>query len=209
MGRFKILTGPTRTWQLDQGSKTSENKSNDRFEAHKKAFRGIQEDNRQANGEWILTKEGEIFASIAQRCNREIGTLENEVQAESPEVTITTTEFIAEHILTPQISNILSSKNDLTVTLDMRDVNVSLAYGEADLAIRLGRPTSGKLVSSKLADIQMNLFSKGGKLSKRWFGLPAQFDWVPEMQLALDFFGCQPVVRVGSFARRLCGNWRG
>ncbi len=155
---------------------------------------------RQPNGEWSLTEDGAVFALIAKRCSDEIRALDGQDQTASKAITITTTEFIGEHILAPQVGNTISAQDDLTLTLDMQDVNVSLAYGDADLAIRLGRPTSGKLISSKLADLEMNIFSNGGKMTQRWVGLPAQFDWVPEMQLGLDFFGCPPVFRVGSYA---------
>lgn len=155
---------------------------------------------RQANGEWILTREGRVFASTAKRCDAEINALNGETAVFSPEITITTTEFVGEHILTPQICNVLNGPDGIRLTLDLRDRNVSLAFGEADLAIRLGRPTSGKLIASKIGDIKMDVFSPGGKDTTRWVGLPSQFDWVPEMQLALDHFGCEPILRVGSFA---------
>jgi len=155
---------------------------------------------RQPNGEWVLTKEGVKFAAIARRCNREISALQDSSSTTSPEITITTTEFVGEHILAPHISDVISQEEDLVLTLDMRDRNVSLAFGEADLAIRLGRPTSGKLVASKLADLEMNTFSVNGEMTKKWVGLPSDLDWVPEMQLGYEFFGCEPTVRAGSFS---------
>lgn len=155
---------------------------------------------RQPSGEWALTQEGKVFAATAKRCNTEIDALNGDAQTPAPEIIITTTDFVGEHILAPHISNVISRPNDLVLTLDMRDRNVSLAFGEADLAIRLGRPTTGKLIASKLADIEMGVFSIDGKMTKRWIGLPSQYDWVPEMQFALDFFGCEPIIRLGSFA---------
>lgn len=155
---------------------------------------------RQPNGEWSLTKEGLVFASTAKRCDIEIDALNSDTADTAPEITITTTEFIGEQILTPKVRNVISSDEDFVLTLDMRDRNVSLAFGEADLAIRLGRPTSGKLIASKLSDIEMNAFSVNGEVSRRWVGLPAQFDWAPEMQFGLEFFGCEPIMRAGSFS---------
>ena len=154
---------------------------------------------RQPNGEWVLTKDGRAFAAIANRCNVEIGILEGPVQKTSQNVTITTTDFLADHILAPQVSNVLSDQSDLIVDIDSHYQNVSLAYGEADLAIRLARPTSGKIVASKLADIEMDLFSKNGKMTKRWVGLPAKFDHHPEMKMCFEFFDCPPALRVSNF----------
>ena len=155
---------------------------------------------RRPNGEWSLTKEGMVFASTAKRCSSAISALSNKTVEERSEITVTTTDFVGDHILSPQIHNLIDAPDKISLTIDMRDRNLSLAFGEADLAVRLGRPTSGKLVASKLADLDMNIFSLQGRMTKRWVGLPAQFDWVPEMQLGLDFFGCEPTIRVGSFA---------
>ena len=155
---------------------------------------------RQPNGEWQLTKEGGVFAETAKRCFLEINALNGESAKASPEITITTIDFVGDYILTPRISDMLSRPNGIDLTIDMRDRNMSLAFGEADLAVRLGRPTSGKLVASKLTDLDMNVFSFDGTGRKHWVGLPSQFDWVPEMQLGLEVFGCKPILRVGSFA---------
>lgn len=155
---------------------------------------------RQPSGEWLLTKEGDVFAQTAKRCFSEINALNGDVARATPEITVTTTEFVGDHILTPQICNLLSKPNDLILTIDLRDRNMSLAFGEADLAIRLGRPKSGKLVTSKLADLEMNAFSPLGCRTNDWVGLPAQFDWVPEMQLGMQVFGRKPLIRVGSFS---------
>lgn len=155
---------------------------------------------RQPNGEWILTKDGMLFATAAKRCDVEIGMLNGCAEDTPTEVTITTTEFVGENILAPRLGDLMENDNDLVLTLDMQDRNVSLAYGEADLAIRLGRPTTGKLVASKLADIEMNVFSVGGRRTTRWVGLPAEYDWVPEMQMAREFFGCEPMMRLGNYS---------
>lgn len=155
---------------------------------------------RRANGEWSLTKEGMMFAATAKRCASAISALSNNATEDRPEITVTTTDFVGDYILSPQIHNMMEAPDSISLTIDMRDRNLSLAFGEADLAVRLGRPKSGKLIASKLADLEMNIFSPQGRMTKRWVGLPAQYDWVPEMQLGLDFFGCEPTIRVGSFS---------
>ena len=155
---------------------------------------------RQPNGEWAMTEDGEKFALIAKRCSVAIETIENQSQTTTSNITISTTDFVADHILAPQICNALLIRSDLVLDIDSNHQNVRLAYGEADLAIRLRRPTSGSLITSKLADIEMNLFSVNGQMTKRWVGLSSKFDHHPEMQMCFKFFGCQPVLRSSNFA---------
>ncbi|MEP3296022.1 MAG: LysR family transcriptional regulator [Litoreibacter sp.] len=155
---------------------------------------------RQPNGEWALTEDGENFALIAKRCSLAIETIEDQIQATTPNIMISTTDFVADYILAPHVKTILSEQNDLVIDIDSNHKNVRLAYGEADLVIRLRRPTSGSLIASKLADMEMNQFSPNGQMMKRWVGLSSTFDHQPEMQMCFDFFGCQPVFRSSNFA---------
>ncbi len=155
---------------------------------------------RQPNGEWAMTEDGKKFTLVAKRCNAAIETIEDKSQATTSNIVISTVDFVADYILAPHVSTALSDQSDLVMDVDSNYQNVRLAYGEADLAIRLGRPTSGKLITSKLADIEMNLFSMGGRMTKRWVGLSSNFDDEPEMQLCFEFFGCQPVFRSSNFA---------
>lgn len=155
---------------------------------------------RQPNGEWQLTKEGAVFSATARRCFEEIDALSADTPTVRPCITVTTTEFIGENVLAPHLSNVLSAPSDIALTLDLRDRNVSLAYGEADLAVRLGRPTSGKLVASKIADIEMGIYAPEGRDAKRWVGLPSKYDWVPEMQMGFSHFKNEPLIRLGSFS---------
>ena len=154
---------------------------------------------RQPNGEWALTQDGQIFAAIANNCNDEISSLDRKIQDTSSKITITTTDFLADFVLAPKIGCLLSDEPDLMLDIDCHHQNVSLSYGEADLAIRLARPSSGRMMGSKLADLEMNLFSPNGGMTKRWVGLPTKFDHHPEMKMCFDFFDCPPVLRVSNF----------
>lgn len=155
---------------------------------------------RQPNGEWAMTEDGEKFALIAKRCSVAIETIDKQSQATTSNITISTTDFVADYILAPRVRSALLVQSDLVLDIDSNHQNVRLAYGEADLAIRLRRPTSGSLIASKLADVEMNLFSMSGQMTKRWVGLSSKFDHQPEMQMCFKFFGCQPILRSSNFA---------
>ncbi|MEP3180555.1 MAG: LysR family transcriptional regulator, partial [Lentilitoribacter sp.] len=155
---------------------------------------------RQPDGGWALTEDGAEFALVAKRCSVAIETIEDPSPTKTSNITISTIDLVADYILAPKISNILSDHSDLVLDIDSNYQDVRLAYGEADLAIRRGRPTSGNLIASKLANIEMNLFSMGGQMTKRWVGLPSKFDDQPEMQMCFEFFDCQPVFRSSNYA---------
>ena len=155
-------------------------------------------------GEWSLTEHGTRFVEAARRCQSEIEQLSGDGTYES-DLTISTLEFIAVSYLAPKLERLSARQNGIDLTINCGDENVSLAYGEADLAIRLGRPKSGRLFVSKLGDVEMSIFTPDGKHSTEWIGLPQEYDWVPEMQLAFAHFQSQPTIRLGSFSgiRRL------
>lgn len=156
---------------------------------------------RSRTGDWSLTDQGRVFAKAARRCQAEIDSLCDDPVDEGPtEIKISTVDFIAEKIFAPNICELMTLDSQVSLTLDTQDKNVSLAFGEADLAIRLGRPKAGRLVVSKLTDIDMSVFSSGGVKTKDWVGLPIELDWVPEMKLGYAFFGRPPVMRMSTFA---------
>lgn len=156
---------------------------------------------RTSNGEWSLTDQGREFAEAAKHCQKVIEQLgSEESRPVLREITLSTTEFIAATILAPRMGALKDYDADLTLTLDTRDRNVSLAFGEADMAIRLARPKSGRLIGAKICDLKMGVFAPIGTTPRGWVGLPAELDWVPEMQLGLAHFGCPPSIRMGSFA---------
>lgn len=155
---------------------------------------------RQRGGEWVLTDQGKAFARTARRCQREISLLGEADQEETAcRVTISANEFVARHYLIPQLKRFRAVQNGAVLTLDTEDRNVSLAYGEADMALRLGRPTTGCLIVSKVGEIEMGVYTPGNALQRKWVGLPGELDWAPEMQLGHGVFGQPPTIRRGSF----------
>lgn len=157
--------------------------------------------NRTGNGDWKMTAMGDVFVLAAERCKKEIdGLSEPVVEQETQCIKISTVEFIADRFLAPAIGEFFNPECGLSVSLDVQDRNVSLAFGEADLAIRMARPTSGRLVASKVGDVAMSVFCPVGGDKLNWIGLTDEYDWVPEMKLGLEFFGRPPALRMGSFA---------
>jgi DNA-binding transcriptional LysR family regulator len=68
-------------------------------------------------------------------------------------VRLTATPAVAEDLIAPAIARLRKRHPGLVVDLDASVPYADLARREADIAVRLSRPTSGDLVSVKLADV--------------------------------------------------------
>ncbi|WP_108839460.1 LysR family transcriptional regulator [Tateyamaria sp. Alg231-49] len=155
---------------------------------------------RTSSGEWELTEQGRAFATAARLCQNEISRLGGPAEAnDKQDITVSTVDFVAETFLAPKIGELPLHRKKISLTLEATDRNVSLAYGEADLAIRLGRPKQGRLVVSRIGTIDMGVYASERNFGNAWVGLPACFDWVPEMQAGFEFFGEAPAIRMSTF----------
>ncbi len=155
---------------------------------------------RTSNGEWSMTEHGKAFAKTARLCQNEIARLGGpDEEMEQQTIRVSTVDFVAEYFLTPKLSYLPVNPEKTALSLEAADKNVSLAYGEADLAIRLGRPKQGRLIISKIGTIDMGLFASERVGGTAWIGLTSDLDWVPEMQAGYEIFGEPPAIRLSSF----------
>jgi DNA-binding transcriptional LysR family regulator len=115
-------------------------------------------------------------------------------------IVITSLEFLLTHFLSPKLKSGMNCYPETRLALVASDRRLSLAYGEADIALRFGRPTEGHLIASKIADVNFEFVRMQGSNSSEWIGLPEDLDWTPEMQCGLNHFGKQPILRVSCYA---------
>ncbi|MEM7438035.1 MAG: LysR family transcriptional regulator [Pseudomonadota bacterium] len=150
--------------------------------------------------DWELTDEGRQVYDLASRFSDDLRTFSAELaEVESTErtVRITAVEFLVNEVLPQTIPDFLASHPNIKLEISASDQKLSLAYGEADIALRLTRPTEGRLVARRVADIPMGIWGTGP--SKDWIGLPSELDWTPEMKNGRAFFGRPPALRVPSY----------
>ncbi|WP_322049592.1 LysR family transcriptional regulator [Paraburkholderia sp. J67] len=114
---------------------------------------------------WTLTPEGEPLARQATRLDDEahafsraaagISSLSGTVRLSAPPV-------LASHFLVPHLSAMHAQwpKIDLEVIGESRDA--SLSRGEADLAIRMSRPTASGLAARRVGEIGYGLYAVSG-----------------------------------------------
>lgn len=152
---------------------------------------------------WTPTALGSQLIEVAERVEAEIIAAETQVEAQSDRLTgvlkISSLSFINTHFITPQIARFQITHPGLTVMLDASDDVVSLAYRQADIALRLSRPSEGRLVARRLCAIPMTATARRGETPRDWVGLTENLDWTPEMKAGFAHFGRAPVVRIDSF----------
>ncbi|NIE66428.1 LysR family transcriptional regulator [Burkholderia sp. Ax-1719] len=114
---------------------------------------------------WSLTPEGEALARQATRLDDEaqafsraavgVSSLRGTVRISAPPV-------LASHLLVPRLAAIRSQwiNIDLEVIGESREAN--LARGEADLAIRMLRPTAAGLVARCIGEMGYGLYAANG-----------------------------------------------
>jgi DNA-binding transcriptional LysR family regulator len=87
--------------------------------------------------------------------------------AEIATVRVATTESMAGAFIVPAVRSLRTSHPHIQVTVTTGWAQVDLRKGEADLAVRLVRPTDPRLACRKLADFRLRLYASRAYLSGR------------------------------------------
>jgi DNA-binding transcriptional LysR family regulator len=155
-------------------------------------------------GNWSITDEGKTLLRVAKEINKKLDSLDLAPSKSRQIIKISSIEFLFSHYLAPQLGTGLGAFPDTEIHFLGTDRRLSLAYGEADIAFRFGRPEEGNLMASKIATIRYDVWSAPGTKPKDWIGLEEDLDWTPEMKFAAAYFGRPPIARMSSFvaARR-------
>ncbi len=112
-------------------------------------------------------------------------------------VRIAATESIARIMLAPAVGRFLADNPRLRLRLEAGPGNVSLARGEADLAIRMARPERGDLLVRKLADLEFAGYErKNLDGERRWLTYDEDLAHLPEARaIAGRLDGREPALR--------------
>lgn len=78
----------------------------------------------------------------------------------------------AEHMLAASLARLTATHPALEVELVGEDRNISIARGDADLALRFGRPTRGEAVTRRVGDADYGLYATADYLART-----AEADW--------------------------------
>ncbi|PLS20588.1 LysR family transcriptional regulator [Neptunicoccus cionae] len=157
---------------------------------------------QKSGSEWELTTEGrrlfEMAAGFSDDLRSFHATTPSGLQT-TQTLRVTALDFLISTVLSKSLNAFTTRHPNVTLELSGSNNRVSLAYGEADIALRLTRPTEGRLVAHRIADIRMGIYGPKNCTSKDWIGLTFDLDWTPEMKNGLAFFSREPKLRTSSF----------
>jgi DNA-binding transcriptional LysR family regulator len=141
------------------------------------------------------TDAGAVFIARAEQVQGEVQALVLETRAEAEgirgPVRITAVDALFDYWLVERLPALLQRQPDLQLRLIADDGNLSFTRREADLALRLARPTrDAALVMRKLGDIDMAVFAGAQYAPIRreqwgeqpWLTYGDELSGVPEMQ---------------------------
>ncbi len=152
---------------------------------------------------WLPSKLGTQLIGFAESIEKQIleadAVFDTRRSGVSGELRISSISFVNTYFIGPQMLEFQREHPELTISLEASDDRVSLAYREADVALRLARPSEGRLIGKRIARIPIVAAARRGVRPKRWVGLPESLDWTPEMQLGQRHYGVQPSYRIDSF----------
>ena len=152
---------------------------------------------------WMATKVGMQLIGFAETVEKQIleadAVFDTRRAGVTGELRISSISFINAQFIGPRMIEFQRDHPDLSVSLEASDDRVSLAYREADVALRLARPSEGRLIGKRIAQIPVTAVARRGVKPNKWVGLPETLDWTPEMQLGSRHFGGPPIFRTDSF----------
>jgi DNA-binding transcriptional LysR family regulator len=115
------------------------------------------------NGRYMPTSIGAQIAGLARGMEEPALAITRAFAGVAPDVAgpvrMTSTDLVGSHMATPVVAELQKRHPGLEIELVSSNDNLSLARRDADIALRLGRPTSGDLFSRKLCDIEFYLYA--------------------------------------------------
>lgn len=119
-------------------------------------------------GRYVLTPDGERVADHARRMNAEALAIERALRAgrgeEAVEVSVSAPPLFVTHLIAPRLGVLKRAHPRLRLHLLGESRTASLSGGEADLAVRLSRPTDGALVVRRVGTVTYRLYADAAYL---------------------------------------------
>lgn len=136
----------------------------------------------------FLTDDGVRLLEKAQRAAEEFQSFERAAASvregfEKTPIRISATEPIISDILAPALGVLRQSSPKIVVQLSSSNETARLARREADMALRLVRPTGDSLIARRLPDIELACFAAKGFLAGK---NPEKIDITNQPLLAFD-----------------------
>ncbi len=121
-------------------------------------------------GKYVPTPVGSQIVALASEMEEPALKITRAFAGLPPEIAgpvrITTTEVVATEILTPMLPKFAAKFPEIDLEILVGQSNLSLARREADIALRLGRPTEGDLFSRRLDEQVYYLYASRAYLER-------------------------------------------
>jgi len=123
---------------------------------------------------YVLTEAGHRLLPRAERIEREALGVERDVAGEDQKlegvVKLTATEMLTTRFIAPHLKRFRERYPEIQLDLNCTNLDVNLARREADIALRLARPTQEDLIIKRLSFIHLGLYASRDYADR--FGLP-------------------------------------
>lgn len=130
---------------------------------------GVPLFHRHARG-LVLTEQGEILLEAATEVARRMAVAESALGESRDQPTghlrVSTTVGVGTIWLTGHLTEFADLYPDITMSLVVSDVDVDLSMREADVAIRLQRPTQSDLIQRRLMTVHTHLYAAHAYLER-------------------------------------------
>ncbi|MGH6907269.1 MAG: LysR family transcriptional regulator [Aestuariivirga sp.] len=147
---------------------------------------------RHARG-LILTEQGEVLYRTAHEVFTKLSAAQTRLmdskEKPSGELRITTTVGLGSVWLTPRLKEFIELYPQIAITLLLDDRELDLAMREADVAIRLRRPTQPDLIQRKLFTVHHHIYASTEYVKKH--GIPKSVDDLDKHKIMM--FGQPPI----------------
>ena len=123
---------------------------------------------------YVLTEAGHRLLPRAERIERETLGVKRDVAGEDQKlegvVRLTATEMLTTRFIAPHLRRLRERYPEIQLELQCTNLDVNLARREADIALRLARPTQEDLIIKRLSFIDLGLYASLDYIDR--FGLP-------------------------------------
>jgi DNA-binding transcriptional LysR family regulator len=154
---------------------------------------------QRKNGRLVPTALGRAAVSAAEAMERAYGEIAD-TSGERGSVRISAVAFVIDRLIAPALPDFNRRHPRITLELVASNEQSSLTRREADIALRMARPASGRLVSRQIGNIPLYLAAKAGTTPTHYMAYEQDLDDMPEMQAISSYFGGPPIVRLSSLS---------
>jgi DNA-binding transcriptional LysR family regulator len=154
------------------------------------------------DGRKVATAFGEKLIQTAVTLDGHISRFEKEnfhQDVFSGPLVINSLSFINNFFLSEYSYLFLERHPAVELVLQASETVTNLSLGHADISLRLSEPQETDLVRKPLAAVPVALFAPLESKPNKWVGLPQELDWLPEMQMAREYFQCEPSLRIDNY----------